>query len=99
MDDKVPDYYSDTIGTLSGGSVDPTTLTYGTAIFLNSKFFKIRYWPQRDFELLKDENGKGFVKPINGDSRIGHIGWMGNDTISNRRKHGVLAKIARTLTA
>src|ERR1017187_6001395 len=99
MDDKVPDYYSDAIGTLSGGSVDPTTLTYGTAIFLNSKFFKVRYWPQRDFELLKDENGKGFVKPINGDSRIGHIGWMGNLTISNRRKHGVLAKIARTLTA
>lgn len=98
MDDKVPDYYSGTIGTLSGGSVDPTTLTYGTAIFINAKFFKVRYWPQRDFELLKDENGKGFVKPINGDSRIGHIGWMGNLTVSNRRKHGVLVKIARTLT-
>lgn len=98
MDDKVPDMYSNAIGTLSGGSIDPTTLTYGTAIFLNSKFFKVRYWPQRDFELLKDENGKGFVKPINGDSRVGHIGWMGNLTISNRRKHGVLGKIARTLT-
>ena len=99
MDDKVPDYYSNAIGTLVGGSVDNSTLTYGTAIFLNSKFFRIRYWPQRDFTLLKDENGKGFVKPINGDSRIGHIGWMGNATVSNRRKHGVLAKIARTLTA
>ena len=98
MDDKVPDYYSDAIGTLVGGSVDNSTLTYGTCIFLNSKFFKVKYWPQRDFELLKDENGKGFVKPINGDSRIGHIGWMGNLTISNRRKHGVLVKIARTLT-
>lgn len=98
MDDKVPDYYSNAVGTLVGGSVDPTTLTYGSAIFLNSKFFKVRYWPQRDFELLKDENGKGFVKPINGDSRIGHIGWMGNVTISNRRKHGVLAKIARSLS-
>lgn len=98
MDDKVPDYYSGTVGTLVGGSVDNSTLTYGSAIFLNSKFVKVRYWPQRDFELLKDENGKSFVKPINGDSRIGHIGWMGNSTISNRRKHGVLAKIARTLT-
>jgi hypothetical protein len=98
MDDKVPDYYSDAIGTLSAGAVDPTTLTYGTAIFINSKFFKVRYWPQRDFELLKDENGKGFVKPINGDSRIGHIGWMGNVTCSNRRKNGVLSHIARSLT-
>lgn len=98
MDDKVPDYYSNAVGTLSGGAVDPTTLTYGTAIFLNSKFIKVRYWAQRDFELLKDESGKSFVKPINGDSRIGHVGWMGNTTISNRRKHGVLAKIARSLT-
>ena len=98
MDDKVPDYYSNAIGTMTGGSVDPSTLTYGTAILLNDKFFKVRYWPSRDFELLKDENGKGFVKPINGDSRVGQIGWMGNTTINNRRKHGVLAKIARSLT-
>jgi len=100
MDDKVPDYYSGTIGTLVGGSVDPESpTTYGTAIFINKDFFKVRYWPQRDFELLKDENGKGFVKPINGDSRVGQIGWMGNLTCSNRRKHGVLAKLNRTLTA
>lgn len=98
MDDKVPDYYTDAIGTETAGVVDPTTLTYGTCIFLNDKFLKVRYWPQRDFELLKDENGKSFVKPINGDSRIGHIGWMGNVTISNRRKHGVIGHIARTLT-
>ncbi len=98
MDDKVPDYYSNAIGTLSGGAVDPTTLTYGTCVFLNSKFMKVRYWGGRDFELLKDENGKSFVKPINGDSRLGHVGWMGNLTMSNRRKHGVLGKIARSLT-
>ena len=98
MDDKVPDFYSNAIGTLNGGSIDPTTLTYGTCLYINKDFFKVRYWPQRDFELLKDENGKGFVKPINGDSRIGHIGWMGNVTCSNRRKQGVLVKIARSLT-
>lgn len=98
MDDKVPDAYSGAIGTLSAGAIDPTTLTYGSAYFLNSKFFKIRYAPGRDFEMLKDENGKTFAKPINGDSRVGAIGWMGNVTISNRRKHGVLAKIARTLS-
>lgn len=98
MDDKVPDYFSGTVGTLVAGSVDPTTMTYGSAIFLNSKTFKVRYYPGRDFVLLKDENGKSFVKPINGDSRVGQIGWMGNVTIRARRKNGVLCKIARTLT-
>jgi len=96
MDDKVPDVYSNAIGTLSGGAITAASLTYGTCFVINSKFFKVRYWPQRDFELLKDENGKSFVKPINGDSRIGHIGWMGNVTVSNRRKQGVWMKIARS---
>jgi hypothetical protein len=99
MDDKVADVYTGTSPTPVGGVVKQSSLTYGTAYFVNGKFFKIRYAPERDFELLKDENGKGFVKPIGGDSRVGNIGWMGNTTIANRRKHGVLAKIARSLTA
>lgn len=98
MDDKVPDAYTGAIGTQTGGVVDPTTLTYGTCYFLNTKFFKVRYHPSRNWEMLKDENGKSFVKPINGDSRVGHVSWMGNCTVNNRRKQGVLAKIARTLT-
>lgn len=96
MDDKVPDVFSNAIGTLVGGEVDPTTLTFGSAFFLNSKFFRVRYHPERDWEMLKDENGKTFAKPINGDSRTGAIAWMGNTTINNRRKHGVLGKIARS---
>jgi len=99
MDDKIPDVYTGAPGTETGGVVDPTTLTYGSAFFVNSKFFKIRYHPDRDFEPLKDENGKWFVKPINGDFRIGHLGWMGNVTINNRRKQGVLGKIARTYSS
>lgn len=98
MDDKIPDAYTGAPGTSTGGVVDPTTMTYGTCYFVNSRFFKIRYHSDRDFEPLRDENGKWFVKPINGDSRIGHIAWMGNVTINNRRKQGVLAKIARSLT-
>lgn len=98
MDDKVPDAYSNAIGTLVGGEVDPTTLTYGSCYFLNAKFFKVRYHPERNWEMLKDENGKTFAKPINGDSRVGHCAWMGNVTCNNRRKQGVLGKIARTLT-
>lgn len=99
MDDKVPDVFTGAAGTQSGGTVDPTTMTFGSAFFLNTKFFKIRYQQDRNFEMLKDENGKTFVKPINGDSRIGHVAWMGQCTVNNRRKQGVLGKIARTLTA
>lgn len=98
MDDKVPDAYTGAIGTLRAGSVNPTTLTYGSAYFINTKFFKLRYAPGRDFVMLKDENGKTFQKPINGDSRAGAVAWMGQLTCMNRRKHGVLGKIARTLT-
>jgi hypothetical protein len=98
MDDKVPDVYSGTVPTITGGAGDPTTVTYGSAYFINSKFFKIRYMPGRDFQMLDDGSGKTFAKPINGDSRVGHLAWMGNVTISNRRKHGVIGKIARTLT-
>ncbi len=89
MDDKVPDAYSGAI----------TAATYGTAYFMNTKFFRARYHPERDFEMLKDENGKTFAKPLKGDSRVGAIAWMGNITCNNRRKQGVLGKIARTLTA
>jgi hypothetical protein len=88
MDDKVPDAYS---GTTS-------TATYGTFYLMNSKFFKMRYEEDSDFEMLKDENGKTFQKPVNGDSRVAHVAWMGNLTVNNRRKQGVFGKIARTLT-
>lgn len=96
MDDKVPDVYTGAPGTAVGGVVLPSSLTYGSCWFVNSKFFKIRYNPSRNWDMLKDENGNTFAKPINGDSRVGHIGWMGNVTISNRRKHGVIGKFART---
>lgn len=98
MDDKVPDVFTGAPGTLSGGAVDPATMTYGSCYFLNSKFFKMRYQADRDFEMLTDENGKAFAKPINGDSRVGSIAWMGQLTCNQRRKQGVLGKIARTLT-
>jgi len=88
-DDKVPDYYNNTAN----------YTTNGTAIFLNTKFFEVDYIKDRNFSMLTDENGKTFQKPINGDSRVGHMAWMGQVLCSNRKKQGVLAKIARTLTA
>ena len=48
--------------------------------------------------MLKDDSGKDMFKPINGDSRVGHVAWMGNLTTDNRRKQGVHMSIARSLT-
>jgi len=97
MDDKVPDVYSGTAPTLVAGSGDPSTLTYGSGFFINPEFFKLIYEADSDFTMLKDDSGKSIFKPINGDSRLGHVAWMGNLTTTNRRKQGVLGKIARTL--
>lgn len=96
MDDKTPDVYNDAVPTLTGGVGG--TLTNGSLFFINHQFFKLRYIPERNFEMLKDENGKVFAKPLKGDSRLGHIGWMGELTTNKRSKNGVLGKIARTLT-
>lgn len=87
-DEKVPDVYS--------GAVAATT--YGTVYFINTAFLKLRYDTELNFTLLRDDKGIAFQKPINGDYRVAHIGWEGAMTCSQRRKFGVLGKIARTLT-
>jgi hypothetical protein len=89
MDEKVPDVYSDATA----------ATTYGSAFFINPTFFKVKYDNDSNFSMLKDENGKTFQKPVNQDARVGHMAWMGQTCVSNRRKQGVLGKIARTLTA
>lgn len=78
MDDKIPDAENETL-----------TYTSGSIYCLNTKFLKLRYIPERNFEMLQDENGKTFKKPLKGDSRLGHISWMGELTCNNRRKQGV----------
>lgn len=88
MEDKVPDAFSDLTN----------TDTYGSVYLLNTQYYKVTYEEDSDFKLLKDENGKAFQKPINQDARVAHMAWMGNTTMSNRRKQGVFGKIARTLT-
>lgn len=98
MDDKVPDLANSITPTLTGGAGDPASLTKGTAAFINPQFFKLIYESESDFTMLKDDAGKSMFKPINGDSRVGHVAWMGNVTCSNRRKQGVMDTIARTLT-
>ena len=89
MDDKVPD--------VEGGLTSASTA--GSAFFINSDFFKLIYETDSDFELLKDENGKTFQKPVNQDARVANIAWMGQVTLSNRRKQGVMGSVSRTITS
>lgn len=85
LEDKIPDVFN--------GFTN--TLTNGTMYMINSQFFKMRPITGRDFEMLTDENGKVFIKPPNQDARVGHCAWMGQTTINQRRKQGVIGKIAR----
>ena len=98
MDDKVPDIANGIAPTLAAGAGNPSSLTNGNGFYINPQFFKLIYEESSDFEMLKDDSGKTFFKPVNGDSRIGHVAWMGNLTTDNRRKQGVHGAIARTLT-
>jgi len=97
MDDKVPDLFNGIVPTLTGGAGDPSTLTNGTTAFINPQFFKLIYEEDSDFKMLEDDQGKTFFKPVNGDSRVGHVAWMGNLICDNRRKQGVMDTIPRTL--
>lgn len=78
---------------VAGGNVDTSVATgKGTMYGLNSKFFKIKYDKECNF-MLTD-----LQKPVNQDGKIGHVMWMGNTMVTNRRKHFVIGGIARTMT-
>lgn len=68
------------------------TQTKGSAYFLNTKFFHLIYESETDFTMTP------FQKPVNGDSRVAHILWMGAIALSNRRKHGVMGNIATSMS-
>lgn len=84
-DQLVPNVYANT--------TDTSTATGGTAYFLNTQFFKLRYESETNFTTTD------FQKPVNQDVRVAHILWMGNLTCSNRRKQLVMGKIIRTLSS
>jgi len=99
MDDKVPDVANNIVPTLVGGAGNPASLTNGSGLYINPQFFKLVYEEDSDFKMLEDDSGKTFFKPINGDSRVGHVAWMGNLTCTNRRKQGVHGAIARSYSS
>lgn len=83
-DPSIPNVFAST--------ADTTTTTGGTAYFVNRQFMKICYETDTNFVSTP------FETPINQDAQVSHILWMGCVTISNRRKLGVVGKIARSLT-
>ena len=87
MDEKVPNYDDNVL--------DASGANNGSIVVFNTKFFKVRYIPERNFEMLRDENGNAFQKPLKGDSRLGHVAWMGQATVNNRRKQGLAFKVPR----
>lgn len=80
-DEFMPDVHSGT----------PSTGTFGTAVFINTSFMKMRYDSQTNFK------AGSFKTPINQDAQVKHILWAGNSIVNNRRKLGVIGKIPRTL--
>ena len=75
---------------VTNGNLDTDTL--GTLYLTNNKFVKVKYDAMTNF-ITTDKR-----EPINQDAWVKYILWMGNMTINNRRKQGVLASVARTLT-
>lgn len=81
------------IANVAGVNTDTSVATgKGTMYGLNSKFFKIKYDKECNF-MLTD-----LQKPVNQDGKVGHVMWMGNTMVTNRRKHFVIGNIARTMT-
>lgn len=86
-DEDIPDVYS------SSGAGLANTATYGTMYFLNLDFMKIVSDTEVNFK------NTPLVRPPNMDAEVSHCLWAGNSIVNNRLKHGVIGKIARTLTA
>jgi hypothetical protein len=84
-DELIPNVHS--------GTTDTSVATgLGSAYFINSKMMKAYYDKECNF-ILTD-----LQKPVNQDGKIGHVLWMGNVCVTNRRKHGVIGNIARSMT-
>jgi len=71
---------------------DGEDLTAGSIFALNSKYMNLCIGKGHDFAPL------GFQRPADQDARVGAWVFYGQLITSNRRKHGVLYNIARTLS-
>ncbi len=70
-----------------------TSLTGGTAFFLNTKFYKLVIDSETDVEVTP------FIEPENQTAKTAKILFMGNATVSNMRKLGVAYAPILTIAA
>jgi len=70
-----------------------TSLTTGSVFFLNTKFYKLVIDSQTDFVTTP------FIEPENQTARTAKVLFMGNSTISNPRKCGVLYATNLSITS
>lgn len=84
-DDRIPNVYS--------GNLDTTVATgKGSAFFINSDMMRIRYEENSDFV------NTPFMRPVDQLADVSYIIWRGAVTLTNRRAHGVMGNIPRSLT-
>jgi subtilase family serine protease len=81
-DELVPDMYSGT-----------TAITYGTAFFLNTKFYKLLIDRETDFTTTP------FIENEQQTADSAKILFMGNASSVNQRKLGVLYRISQSIVA
>lgn len=87
------DQYMINVGANSGmGSTDTSATGKGSFFMLTTKFFKVGYESETNFVATD------FERPVNQDAKYKHILWMGQTMTNNRRKHGVMGNIPRSLT-
>jgi hypothetical protein len=81
-DEFMPDWYNGT-----------ATITNGSWLMLNTKFWGIRYDKDTNFVPTP------FIKPENQDAKTSHILWLGALGVSNRRKQGVMGRIDESISS
>ena len=85
--------WDDRIPNALGNNLDTTVATgKGTAYFLNTDYMKIRYEVDSDFV------NTPFMRPVDQLADVSYIVWRGAITLTNRRVHGVMGNIPRSLT-
>jgi hypothetical protein len=83
-DDRIPNAFA--------GNLDTSVATgKGSAYFINTDFVKIRYEKDSDFV------NTPFMRPVDQLADVSYIVWRGAVTLTNRRTHGVIGNIPRTL--
>ena len=81
-DELVPDMYSGT-----------TAVTYGTAFFINTEFYKLVIDKETDFTTTP------FLENEQQTADSAKILFMGNATSTNQRKHGVLYRLNQAIVS